>query len=91
MSIKTARSLGRAFEGIDLLQLLGLLTDKEARNAMRRLGERARKNGLEVSITNHETGMRLFRQIRFSWVSGKGATVYMYFPGPKPRSILAEG
>lgn len=81
MSIHVARALGKAFEAINYLQVNGLLSDTEARKAMKRLGERARKNGVDVAITN-PAGERLFRQIRIYWTA-RGKRIDQYYPNYK--------
>lgn len=89
MSASAAKHVGRSFLAIDRLQLLGLLSDSEARRAMVRLGKSARKDfGLSVSSLD-AAGRRLFRQVRISWCSSRGRTCTRFYPSrvSSPREL----
>jgi hypothetical protein len=85
VSLAAAREVGRAFDAIDYLQLTGLITDNDARQAMKRLRKRAERLGVFIAITS-PMGERLFRQIRVHWGSRDGRQINRYYPnrGEKP-------
>lgn len=79
MMLCVAKEIGRMYESIELLQLNGLINDREARRAMRGLVRKASRCGVGLAYTGPD-GQRLLRQIRVHWVGSRGQQINRYYP-----------